>query len=105
MSKNKILFIGAKESFISRVLIKKVKEAGVDVCFVPWTVDRINASLDNVSLITLFMDDGERPGEDVLHFLVDIMDEKGLQTVLAGEQQDILFVQDNFPDGLVYKTF
>ena len=38
MSENKVVFTGEKESFITRVLIKKIKEAGVDCCFVPWTL-------------------------------------------------------------------
>ncbi|MCR4909618.1 MAG: response regulator [Lachnospiraceae bacterium] len=105
MSENRMIFIGAKESFISRVLVKKVKEAGVDVCFVPWSVDNINSNIDQVALITLFLDDEERPGEEVLHFLIDTMKEKDLQIVLAGEQQDINFISDYFPDKLIYRTF
>ncbi len=105
MPKNKMIFVSEKELFLSRVLIKKAQDAGVECNFVPWKVDEINKNIEDVSLITLFMDDGVCPGEDVLHFLIDIMEEKGLQIIIAGEQNDIQYVLDIIPEELVYKTF
>lgn len=105
MSDNRVIFLGVKESFILRVLIGKVQAAGVPCGFVPWTVDNINANIGGVSLITLFLEEGERPREEVLHFLVDTMQEKDLQLILAGEQRDIQEVVDRIPGDLIYKTF
>ncbi|MCR4589679.1 MAG: response regulator [Lachnospiraceae bacterium] len=100
-----MIFIGEKESFILRVLVKKVQDVGADCCFVRWTVDEINKHINEVSLITLFMDAGEEPKEPVLHFLIDIMKEKDLQMIIVGEQQDIKQVLDHVPGDLVYRTF
>ena len=41
----KMIMVGGKESFIARVLIKKVCDAGVDCKFVTWRVNDINANL------------------------------------------------------------
>ena len=76
MSENKVLFTGEKESFITRVLIKKIKEAGVDCSFVPWTINDINSNIDSAAMIVLFMEDGENSGADILHYLSDTMDER-----------------------------
>ena len=105
MPNNKMIVIGEKESFIVRVLISKVSAIGAECSFVPGTVNDISAALDGVSLITLFMDDGERPGEDILHFLTDKLEENSLQMILVGEHQDIQFVCDHVPGDLIYATF
>lgn len=105
MSENKVLFTGEKESFITRVLIKKIKEAGVDCSFVPWTINDINSNIDSAAMIVLFMEDGENPGADILHYLSDTMDEKAMRMVVIGEQYDIQRVIDRMPGELIYKTF
>ncbi len=105
MSDGRMIFIGEKESFISRVLLKKVQEAGAGCDFVPWTIDAINSHIDTASLVALFMEEGERPNDGVLHYLSDTMDEKGLQILVIGEQPDIRDVLDRISPGLVYRTF
>ena len=105
MPKNKMIVIGEKESFIARVLINKVSATGAECSFVTWTVNDVSSGLDGASLITLYMDDGERPGEDILHFLIDTMEEKSLQMILVGGHHDIQFVCDHVPGDLIYTTF
>ena len=105
MSENRMIFIGEKESFIMRVLIKKVQDAGVDCSFVPWTVNQISKNMDSVALITLFMDAGEEPDEEIIHYLIDMLEEKDLQMIIVGEQQDIRVVVDRIPPQIVFRTF
>ena len=105
MSENKMLFIGEKESFISRVLIKKAQDAGADCSFIPWGIDEINKSIGDAILIALLMDEGNQSPEAVLHFLVDTLEEKGLQMIVVGEQYDVNSVLDKVPGELVYKAF
>ncbi|MCR5251549.1 MAG: response regulator [Lachnospiraceae bacterium] len=100
-----MIVIGEKESFIARVLIKKVQDAGVDCEFVPGTINNINSKIGGASLITLFMDEGERPHEDILHFLTENMLEKELQMMVVGEQTDIDYIRDQVPAELIYKVF
>ncbi len=105
MADNRMVFIGEKESFVLRVLKEKVQKEGVECIFVPWYVDDINTNITNVALYALFMDDGERPREEVLHFLVDILEEKNLQMVVAGAEHDIQHICEHVPNNLIYKTF
>ncbi len=101
----KMIFIGAKESFVLRVLIKKVQDAGVSCGFVPWTVNDINQNIKDASIVTFFIHDGERPSEEALHFLIDNLEEKSLQMILVGEQPDVEYVLGHAPNELIYKTF
>ena len=101
----KMIFTGEKESFISRVLIKKVQDAGVDCAFVPYNINDINNRWTDETLITLYMEDGVKPKDDVLHFIADRMDEKSGQMILIGELAEIAHVCDNMPGEMIYKTF
>lgn len=105
MSKNRMIIIGEKETFIIRVLKNKIQDAGVDCDFVPCSVNDINSSISDMSLIILYMDDGVLTHEDVLHFLVDNLEEKNIQMMLVGEQQDVAYVCDHVPGDLIYHTF
>lgn len=105
MSENRMIFIGEKESFIMRVLIKKVQDAGVDCSFVPWTVNQISKNMDRAALITLFMDAGEEPDEEIIHYLIDMLEEKDLKMIIVGEQQDIRAVVDRIPPQIIFRTF
>ena len=105
MSDNRMIVIAEKESFVVRVLLKKAQSAGVDCEFVPWTVNDINTKLGEASLITLFMEEDVRPKDDVLHFLRDTMDEKGIKMILTGEQRDLQYVLDHMPGEFIYRSF
>ena len=94
MRKEKVIVIGAEETFVARVLTNKIKTTGAECDFVLWTVDDIYFHMDGVSLIILYMNDGLRPKEDVLHFLADTMKEKALHAILVGEQADIQYVME-----------
>lgn len=102
---SKMLMIGEKESFLMRVLLGKVSELRVDCCFVPYKVNEINAKWAGTTLVTLYMDDGFVPNEEVLHFLVDRLNEEGTQMILIGERADVKMIEDEVPSGLIYKTF
>ena len=105
ISNNNMIITGEKESFVVRVLVKKVQEAGINCEFVPCTVTAINEKLDTTPLIALYVDENSRPGDDVLHFLTDSIDEKGGQLMLISEQVDQEFVFEYIPEKLFYKCF
>ncbi|MBR5337872.1 MAG: response regulator [Lachnospiraceae bacterium] len=100
-----MIFIAEKETFIARVLIKKVNDAGVTCEYVPCNVNAINAKIGTVPLVTFFMDENDIPDSEVLHFLTDTLDEKNAQMIIIGEQGDIDNVVKNIPGDLLYKTF
>ena len=103
--KNRMIILGEKESFISRVLVSKVTEAGVRCDFIPFTINNINENIGQTSLVTLFVPGDDRPPADTLHFLSEKMEDKGLQMIVAGDQLNVQYVCDNFPNDLIFKTF
>ncbi len=105
MAGNKILMIGEKESFIVRVLVKKVKDEGIDCEFVPWTINSLNEKWDGKSLITVYMDGDTLPQDDALHYLIDKMSDGDNQMILIGEKSDMQYLADHVPGDLIYHTF
>ena len=103
--RKQMLFTGEKESFITRVLIKKVQEAGIDCRFVPCTVNDINRLLGESQLLTIYLDENVRPGSDVLHFLADNLEEKGGQLILIGEPAETKYVCEQIPQEQIYRIF
>lgn len=105
MSENRMLVIGEKESFIVRVLVSKAQAARIDCEFVPFNVNEIAKKLDDTVLITLYMDDDSLPPEEIIHFLKDKMDEKGMQMIIIGEQRDIQHLGSHIPEDMIYTVF
>ena len=101
----KMLFTGEKESFIARVLIKKVQEARIDCEFVPCNVTALGDKLEDIQLIALYMEDGYGIAEDVLHYLTDTLEEKGGMLILIGEANELKFVNERVPSDLIYHVF
>ncbi len=105
MTTNRMVITGEKESFMVRVLAKKVQEAGIQCDFVPFTINKLNPEFGNASLIMLFMEEHVLPKDDVLHFLRDSLDEKGGKLILVGDREAISFVTDRVPGDLLYRSF
>ena len=69
MVDNKVMFIAEKESFLVRVMLKKVRDENIDCVFVPCSIDSINSLWQPNALITFFIEDSLSPSEGLLHFL------------------------------------
>ncbi len=106
MNRSNLILTGEKESFIVRVLLKKLKDAKVECSFVPFDINSINPAVDdNTSLVVLFMEDGYQPPKDVLHYLKDILEEKDIRMTVLGDHNDVAYVTDNMPGDLICSTF
>ncbi|MBR4724497.1 MAG: response regulator [Lachnospiraceae bacterium] len=106
MSVRRIIFTAEKESFIVRVLMKKIQDTGLDCVFVPYKIDNIFDAWDSEEqLIALYMEDDVRPREDVLHFITDKMEEQGGQLILIGAKEDLKIVNEHIPKGLICRAF
>ena len=84
MAENKILITGEKESFIVRVLIKKIRDAQIDCEFAHWDVNAINDKWHGANLVTLYLDDLDKPDDSILHFLGDRLAESGIPMIAIG---------------------
>ena len=105
MTDKRMIVLGEKESFIARVLIKKVQEAGTKCDFVPCTIDDISANIADAALITLCLGDEERPHEDVLHYIKENLEDRDLQMIVVGERLDIEYICEHVPEELIFRSF
>ncbi len=105
MDGNKILVVAEKETFLVRVLIKKIQEAEIDVAYVPYNVNAIHDQWESASLITCYMDTGERVPDDVIRFLSDKMMDDSKQIILIGDKTDLTYAKKALQASLVYKEF
>lgn len=99
------MVLGEKETFLIRVLLKKLKDADIDCEFVPWSVDNINAKWEGTGLVTIFMDDGGRPDDRILQFLKDKLSESETKVIPIGESNDLKTVTDRLTIDHVYMGF
>ncbi|MBR4832058.1 MAG: response regulator [Butyrivibrio sp.] len=99
------MVIGEKETFLAKVLIQKINESGMEGIFKKFDVNSIGADWDGTDLVTLYMNDGDRPGDDVMHFLLDRLNDEDKMIIAIGERNDIDFVEKNIPLSLIYKSF
>ena len=105
MADQRVMMIGEKQTFLVRVLVNKLNEARVGCEFVPWTINDLNKNWEGTSLVVMYMDDGVRPNEEALHFLIDKMAEDEKLMVMVGEKSDITIVSAHIPNHLIYKSF
>ncbi|MBO4799747.1 MAG: response regulator [Lachnospiraceae bacterium] len=96
---------GEKESFLIRVLSKKITDNQIDCEFVPWRVNDLNDKWQDVSLFIVYMEEGDRPPDDVWHFMVDKMSDEGGQMFLIGEKSDVDIVVGSTPGELIGRFF
>ncbi|MCR4705639.1 MAG: response regulator [Lachnospiraceae bacterium] len=105
MTTKRMVITGEKESFMVRVLAKKVQEGGVQCDYVPFSINKLNPEFGKASLFMLFMEEHALPKEDVLHFFRDSLEEKGGKLMLVGDRESITYVTDRMPGDFLYKSF
>ena len=105
VNKDRIMLIGEKETFLIRTLMKKITDSRMEAVFSTWKVDEINQKLAGTSLVAFYMDDGQRPPDDAVHFLIDKLSEEEKMILPIGEKNDIQCICDHFPGDVIYKTF
>ncbi len=102
---NRIMMLGEKETFLIRVLTKKINEAGYETVYVPMDVNAINAEWEKISLITYYMDTDEVIPMEVSRFLDDKMIDDNKQMIVIGDKNDVNGVYDRIPNEMIYKSF
>lgn len=105
MTRNRVMVISEKESFLVRVLLKKLQDAGIDTIYVSPDINAINAHWNAATLVTWYRDGDENLREDVVRFLTDRMLDDEKQLILIGDLSDAQRVLDNMPGELIYKVF
>ena len=105
MNENLIMVIGEKETFLIRVLVKKLNDAGYRAEFIPEDIDIINAKWQSAVLITYYNDNEKGFKKDVVRFLSDKMTDDGKPFIAISEEDNLQRIIDNIPHDNIYKTF
>jgi CheY-like chemotaxis protein len=105
MQKNRVLITAEKDSFLIRVLVKKIQDSGMECEFVPWNINDINAKWEDTNLLAMYMIDGARPSESFLHFLADKLVDDDIITVPIGDKSDVDYVLNNLSKDSVFKSY
>ena len=105
MTNDSMMVLGFRETFIIRVLVKKLKDAGYDAEFVPATINDINNAWDKHTLLTYYMETEEIIPGEVLRYLADRLRDTGRRIILIGEPEDTKDVADNLPGDYIAKIF
>ncbi len=105
MDNKQILIIGEKESFLIRVLVKKLIDSGFDAVYAPIDIDAINVYWDAADAVIYYAESGEAPHRDVFQYLVDRLNDDYKQIVIIGEKNDTEHIKSNIPEDLIYKVF
>lgn len=103
--KQKIMLLGAKESFLIRALEKKVSEAGIEMFFVPAGVDEINRRIGEAALVVYYLETNETVKPDITHFLNEQLIESNKQIILIGEKLDTDALTDQLHGDQILKVF
>ncbi len=105
MPSNRIMIAGEKESFLIRVLVKKLKDNGYDAYFATWNINEINAGWEEAAIIALYAEEREHPGDDTLIFLKDKLNEDHKILTVIGEKPDIKYITDTVPTDLIFREY
>ncbi len=106
-NERKVFIAGEKESFVIRVLVKKLQDAGIDAAFVKVGVDTINACIagSEGTVLAYYLEQGASIPRDVLMFLIDKLTDEGKQMILIGDASDTRSIIDKVPGEIIYKAF
>ncbi len=66
MATGKMIFTSQKETFVVRVLMKKLQDAGIECSFVPLKVDELHDVLADCKLAAVYIEDDIEARDDVI---------------------------------------
>ncbi len=106
-NERKLFIAGEKESFVVRVLLKKLNDEGIDAYFLKEGVDTINTALseNEGAVLALFLESGASIPRDILMFIIDKFTDEGRQMILIGDAVDNRGIVDKTPGEIIYKVF
>ncbi len=100
----RIILASDVKGFMVNSIISELESNGVEVITVPVGVTSINRHLNDTSIVLLYID-GTDPGDDVLTFLRDAINEKDLSLTVVGRGDDITTVEKVIPEAVLSGVF
>ena len=107
MKKREVFIVGEKESFLIRVLVKKLIDSDIMAYFVKSGINSINASFEGHedALLVYYMETGVELPADMARFLIDKFTDEERRFVIIGDAADTRAIADRIPGDLIYKTY
>lgn len=100
-----VMLIGEKESFLIRVLLKKMNESGMEAFFVGADQDTIRENWNRAGIVTYYLDNAEHVNPEIMSYLQIKLAETNRQIILIGEKSDALETMQYIPQHLILETF
>lgn len=100
-----VMVLGLKETFIIRVLVKKLNDAGIKTDFVAATINNINKNWDNHCLVVYYLETQEIVPDDVARFLGDKLRDSDKLIMLIGEPNDTDNLAASIPSEHINEVF
>ena len=100
----KIILVSDVKGFMVNSIIGELESDGVEVVTVPVGVTAISRHLKESGIILLYLD-GTDPGDDVLTFLRDSINEKNISLTVVGRGDDITGVEKVIPGSILSGVF
>lgn len=104
-NEQKLMILGAKESFLIMSLHKKLEEAGIPSFFRKMSVDEISKGIEEADLVTYYLETNEVLKQDVLHYLNERLIETNKRIILIGEKDDTDSVKAQLHPDYILKVF
>lgn len=105
---SKILLISDKMSFMTDAIVTHLSDAKLEVVTVQTDVTAISHTVEEESappIFILYLQDEENTMPDVLGYLRDLIEEKGIRFFVIGTQDELEAVMGTFPKHLITQTF
>ncbi len=104
MDTNNVLITGEKETFIIRVLMKKLQEAGIKAEFASTKISSVSSKWDETELLTFYLEKDEKISDDFAQYMCDHMRDTGKVAIIIGDQADTDDLTQHMPKELIYKV-
>ncbi len=101
----RVMLISNKESFLIRVLLKKIAENGFECIFVKSNITSIDMAWKNDTSIIYYLDNAEVLSTELLHYFEDKLNETCMQIAFIGEKTDAENIHRYLSEGLIWGTF
>ena len=102
---SKVIFVGEKETFVVRVLMKKIIEAGLESSFVQTIAPMIESELTDKCLIVFYIDDDTKLDDDVIRLVEERMRVESGGVFIIGEPAHISGIKRRVSEEFIYKEF
>lgn len=102
---SKILFINEKMSFMSEAIINRLRQEMLEVQEVGTDVTAISRIEEMPSIFILYLQNEDNLMEDVLGYIRDLIEEKGMRFFVIATQDEFDTVMGNFPPHFITQKF